>query len=87
MTASHPSTKKETKVKELFLKHYAEQFESGPTHRTNYLECASYLEGFRDAATPQLSQEAIDRLIRCESLLRSAANMVDVIQRFGVTIP
>ncbi len=73
--------------KELFLKHYAEQFNAGPTNKVNYLECASYLEGFRDAATPELSQEALGRLIRCETLLRDAANMVDVLQRFGVTVP
>jgi hypothetical protein len=75
------------KEKKLFLKHYAEQFDVGQTNKVNYLECASYLEGFRDAATPELSQEALNRLIRCETLLRGAANMVDVMQRFGVTVP
>lgn len=85
--ASLTSKEESTVKKELFLRHYAEQFESGPTRQQNYLECASYLEGFRDAATPQLSQEAIDRFIRCESILRGAANMVEILQRFGVTIP
>lgn len=73
--------------KELFLKHYAEQFNVAPTNVSNYAECASYLEGFRDAMTPQLSAEAIQRFIRCEAVLRDAGNMVQIMERFGVTAP
>jgi hypothetical protein len=72
--------------KETFLQHYAEQFDSGAVNRSNYLECASYLEGFRDAMTPQLSQEAINRFMRCESLLRGAENVINILERFRTPV-
>jgi hypothetical protein len=70
--------KKETVV---FLDWFAEQFDAGAVHKDNYRECASYLQGLRDAMTPELSQEAIHRIIRCETVLLSAANLVDWARR------
>lgn len=70
-----------------FLEWYADQYQVGPTNRENYRECASYLEGLRDAMTNDLSQEAINRLIRCEEVLRGAANMVDVLKREKIAHP
>ena len=72
--------------KQTFLEHYAEQFDPGDVNRSNYLECASYLEGFRDAMTPELSQEAINRLIRCENVLRGGANVIDILERFRTPV-
>jgi hypothetical protein len=65
----------------LFLDWYAEQYDAGAVNRMNYLECASYLEGLRDAMTRELSDEALQRLIRCETVLRGAANLTEVMRR------
>lgn len=72
-------------MKQTFLDYYAEQFDAGAPNKENYLECASYLEGLRDGLTQELSDEAIARLIRCESLLRGAANMISHMRRLNVT--
>jgi hypothetical protein len=69
---------------ESFLQHYAEQFDAGAVNRENYLECAAYLEGLRDAMTPELSQEAINRMIRCANMMRGAANVIFILKQFDV---
>ena len=70
----------------VFLDWFAEQFDAGAVHQSNYRECASYLQGLRDAMTSELSDEAIHRIIRCETALMSAANMVDWARREKATI-
>jgi hypothetical protein len=69
-----------------FLDWYAEQFDVGAVNDSNYRECASYLEGLRDAMTPQLSEEAVQRLMRCESVLRAAGNMIQHARRMGCVV-
>jgi hypothetical protein len=75
--------KKETVV---FLDWFADQFDAGAVHQSNYRECASYLQGLRDAMTSELSDEAIQRIIRCETVLLAAASMVDWARREKATI-
>lgn len=58
-----------------FLEWYADQFDAGAVNRQNYAECASYLEGMRDAG--DYPPEAVSRLDRCISVIRAAGNMVN----------
>jgi hypothetical protein len=73
--------------KQLFTRWYAEQYDASTSNRVNYLECASYLEGMRDATAMELSQEALDRLERCVSALRGSANMLEVMDREEIGSP
>lgn len=72
--------------KKLFVDWYAEQFDAGAVQESNYRECASYLQGLRDFMTAELSQEAIQRLIRCEDALIAAGNMVMHARRLQTAI-
>jgi hypothetical protein len=65
----------------VFLDWFAEQFDACAVHQSNYRECAIYLQGLRDAMTSELSDEAIQRIIRCETVLLSAASLVDWARR------
>jgi hypothetical protein len=70
--------------KRLFVEWYAEQFDAAAVVEANYRECASYLQGLRDSMTPELSQEAIQRLERCEAALFAAGNMVGHARRMQI---
>lgn len=72
--------------KRLFVDWYAEQFDAGAVQESNYRECASYLQGLRDFMTTELSQEAIQRLIRCEEALMAAGNMVGHARRMQTMV-
>lgn len=69
-----------------FLEYYADQFDAGAVNRSNYLECAAYMQGLRDAMTSELSDEALRRFERVESLLQGAANVIEVLRRERVKV-
>lgn len=63
------------------LEKYADQYSRGDVVAENYTHCAAFLRGFREGIMGQLSQDGMDELQRCITLLSGAGNLVAWIER------